>query len=44
VLEDGKEVQKEVMVDPSEYTHVRWLITSLEPEENVMASFRAVVR
>ncbi len=44
VLEDGKEVQKEVMVDPSEYTHVRWLITSLEPQENVMASFRAVVR
>ncbi|MCA9838826.1 MAG: hypothetical protein KC422_18060 [Trueperaceae bacterium] len=44
VLEDGKEVTKEVIVDPSEYTHVRWLVPQFSANAELTASFRAVVR
>jgi hypothetical protein len=44
VLEDGKEVVKEVLVDPTEYTHVRWLLSNFSANAELTASFRAVVR
>ncbi len=44
VLENGKEVSKEVEVKPEEYTHVRWLLPQLIAKENVMLKLRTVVR
>lgn len=44
VIENGKEVLKEVEVSPKDYTHVRWLVPQLLAQEEVTASFKAVVR
>ncbi len=44
VTEGGKEVEKEVVVDPKEYTHARWVIPVLGPGEKVMVSLRTQVR
>ena len=44
LIEDGKEVEKEVEVLPEEYTHVRWLVPTLDSKEQISVSFRAMVR
>jgi len=44
VLENGKEVEKEVEVKPEEYTHVRWVIPQVEPRQTLILSLRVVVR
>lgn len=44
VMENGKEVEKEVEVKPEEYTHVRWVLPQLTAKENVMLKLRTVVR
>ncbi|RIH88744.1 hypothetical protein Mlute_00532 [Meiothermus luteus] len=44
VVENGKEVRKEVEVKPEEYTHARWVIPQLGPKESVSLRLRAVVR
>lgn len=43
VIEGGLRKEREVAVVPEEYTHVRWTIPSLDPDENVVVGFRAVV-
>lgn len=44
VVENGKEVEKEVEVKPEEYTHVRWLIPELPKGGKVQVSLRTMVR
>ena len=44
VVENGKEVMKDILVKPEDYTHVRWFVAELEPDLSLTASFRAVVR
>ena len=44
VEENGKVVEKEVVVPPEEYTHVRWLLPELKPGEKVQVSLRTRVR
>lgn len=43
VLENGIRTEKEVDVEPSEYTHIRWRIPWLDPQQSAVVSFRAVV-
>ena len=44
VVENGKEVEREVEVKPEEYTHVRWLIPELPKGGKVQVSLRTMVR
>lgn len=44
VVENGKEVEKEVEVKPEEYTHARWVIPLLPKGAKVTVSLRTVVR
>ena len=44
VKENGKEVVKKVEVTPEEYTHVRWVLPVVRPEEVVEVFLRTVVR
>lgn len=44
VMEDGREVERRVEVDPAEYTHVRWSLPRLEPGRSLTVLLRAVVR
>lgn len=43
VIENGIRTESEVVVEPQEYTHVRWSIPVLAPEQDVVVAFRAVV-
>jgi hypothetical protein len=43
VIENGVRTEREVDVAANEYTHVRWEITTLAPQDEVVVSFRAVV-
>lgn len=44
VVENGKEVEKEVEVKPEEYTHVRWVIPELPRGAKAQVSLRTVVK
>lgn len=44
VSENGQEVEKEVEVQPEEYTHVRWVIPQFGAKETVVLTLRTVVR
>lgn len=44
VKENGKEIEKEVKVQPSEYTHVRWEIASLPSNKKHQCYIRAAVK
>ena len=44
VVVQGKEVIKEVVVPPEQYTHVRWVLPELPPGHQVEVSIRTVVR
>lgn len=44
VLENGKEVEREVEVKAEEYTHARWVLPQMATQENVVLSLRAMVR
>lgn len=44
VTENGKTIQKEVVVPPSEYTNVRWVVASLQPNETLKLGFRVKVQ
>lgn len=44
VVENGKEVEKEVEVKPEEYTHARWVIPQMEPQQTLNLTLRVVVR
>ncbi|WP_244452347.1 hypothetical protein [Thermus thermophilus] len=44
VVENGKEVEKEVEVKPEEYTHARWVIPLLPKGAKVTVSLRTIVR
>lgn len=44
VTENGVSVQKVVTVQPSEYTNVRWMVSSLAPGAEVKVGFRIKVR
>jgi hypothetical protein len=44
VVENGKEVEKEVEVKPEEYTHARWVIPLLPKGSKVTVSLRTAVR
>jgi len=41
---NGEEVVKKVPVAPEEYTHVRWVLENMLPEESVEVFLRTVVR
>ena len=44
VQENGKSVTKRVQVDPSEYTNVRWNLSSLRPDQSHKMTLRVRVR
>lgn len=44
VSENGKTVTKKVTADPSQYTHVRWVVASLKKDESLKLSFRVKVK
>ncbi|KGQ22975.1 hypothetical protein [Thermus filiformis] len=44
VVENGREVEREVEVKPEEYTHVRWVIPELPAKAKVQVLLRTVVR
>ncbi|GMA17076.1 hypothetical protein E5F05_03180 (plasmid) [Deinococcus metallilatus] len=44
VTENGKTVTKEVVVQPSEYTNVRWVVPTLNPSDSVTLTARFKVR
>lgn len=44
VVEGGQEVEKEIVVDPKEYTHARWVIPVLGPGAKVQVALRTQVR
>jgi uncharacterized repeat protein (TIGR01451 family) len=44
VVENGKEVEKEVEVKPEEYTHARWILPQMAPKQTVLLKLRTVVR
>ena len=44
VRENGRVVEKEVVVPPSAYTHVRWVVPELGPGEKVQVRLRTRVR
>ena len=43
VQEGGKTVEKEVVVQPSEYTHARWTLSSIAPKGKLVFGLRAKV-
>jgi len=43
VLEGGKTVEKEIRVTANEYTHARWLLSSVAPQEKLVFGLRAKV-
>jgi hypothetical protein len=44
VIENGKEVDKEVEVKPEEYTHARWVLPVLSPKQKQQLKLRVAVR
>ncbi|MFN3368126.1 MAG: hypothetical protein ACK4G4_10655 [Thermus sp.] len=44
VVENGKEVEKEVEVKPEEYTHVRWVVPEVPKGARLQVSLRTVVK
>lgn len=44
VTENGKSVQKEVEVKPSEYTSVRWIVGELSPGQSLKLGYRIKVK
>ena len=44
VIENGKEVEKEVEVKPEEFTHARWVLPQLGAKQTVLLRLRAAVR
>ena len=44
VTENGKTTRKDVTVNPNEYTGVRWVITTINPDETKKLSFRVNVK
>ena len=44
VTEDGKTVQREVVVPPAEYTAVRWVVSALKPDTTLKLGFRVKVK
>jgi hypothetical protein len=42
--ENGKTVTREVVVPPSRYTHVRWNVGSISPDETLKFNFRVQVK
>ncbi len=43
VLEGGKSVEKDVKVAANEYTHARWILSSVAPQEKLVFGLRAKV-
>ena len=44
VIENGKEVEKEVEVKPEEFTHARWVLPQMGAKQTVLLKLRTVVR
>jgi len=44
VEENGKKVVRKVQVAPEEYTHVRWVLSEMDPEQAVEVFLRTKVR
>lgn len=44
VEENGKKVEKEVPVPPQQYTHVKWVLNSLQPQASQTLEVRVNVR
>ncbi|MCX7783964.1 MAG: hypothetical protein N2318_10035 [Meiothermus sp.] len=44
VVENGKEVEKEVEVKPEEFTHARWVLPQMGAKQTVLLKLRTVVR
>jgi uncharacterized repeat protein (TIGR01451 family) len=44
VVENGKEVEKEVEVKPEEFTHARWVLPQMSARQTVLLKLRTVVR
>jgi len=44
VMENGKEVEKEVEVKPEEFTHARWVLPQMGARQTVMLKLRTIVR
>ncbi|PNY79553.1 hypothetical protein [Deinococcus koreensis] len=44
VTENGKSVQKEVIVPPSEYTNVRWVVGAMNSGDTLKFGFRVKVK
>lgn len=44
VIENGKEVEKEVEVKPEEFTHARWVLPQMGAKQTVLVKLRTVVR
>ena len=44
VTENGKTVYKDVVVSPSEYTNVRWVVALIQPDETLKLGFRVKVK
>ncbi|WP_038056890.1 hypothetical protein [Thermus amyloliquefaciens] len=44
VVENGKEVEKEVEVKPEEYTHARWVVPEVPKGTKVQVSLRTAVK
>lgn len=44
VVENGKEVEKEIEVKPEEFTHARWVLPQMSAKQAVLLKLRTVVR
>ena len=44
LTENGRTVQRQVVIPPSEYTGVRWTLPTLNPDETLKLSFRVTVK
>ena len=44
MTENGKSVQKEVEVKPSEYTAVRWIVSEVSPGATLKLGYRIQVK
>lgn len=44
VTENGVAVRREVVVPPSEYTNVRWVVGAIQPDETLKLGFRVKVK
>lgn len=44
VVENGVAVRREVVVPPSEYTNVRWIVGDIKPDETLKLGFRVKVK